>query len=88
MRHGFGHHMHGWGGGPLAMVVVLVLIAAVVIGVVWLIVAGPRRSGTDRVRGDASKPEQILAERLARGEIDVDEYRLRLAALRERSPRT
>jgi putative membrane protein len=70
------------------MVVMLVLIAAVVVGVVWLIVAGPRRSGADRVRDAASKPEHILAERLARGEIDVDEYRVRLAALREQSPRT
>lgn len=78
--------MRAWGGGPLAMVAVL--LGAVVVGVVWLIVTGPRRSGADRVGGDAPKPEQILAERLARGEIDTDEYRLRLTALREQSPRT
>lgn len=31
-------------------------------------------------------PEQVLAERLARGEIDVDDYRLRLAALHGGAP--
>lgn len=80
--------MYAWGGGPLAMVVMPVLLAAVVVGVVWLIVAGPRRSGADRVGGDAPRPEQLLAGRLARGEIDADENRLRLAALREQTPRT
>jgi len=31
------------------------------------------------------RPEQTLAERFARGEIDTDEYERRLAALRETS---
>ena len=38
-------------------------------------------SRADRVGG----PERILAERLARGEIDIEEYELRLAALRPAS---
>jgi putative membrane protein len=32
--------------------------------------------------GQASAPEQILAERLARGEIDEDEFHQRMATLR------
>jgi uncharacterized membrane protein len=31
------------------------------------------------------RPEQTLADRVARGEIDIDEYERRLAALRESS---
>jgi len=34
----------------------------------------------------AQSPEQILAERFARGEIGEDDYRLRLAALRVTGP--
>ncbi|MEU6537714.1 SHOCT domain-containing protein [Streptomyces sp. NPDC047000] len=33
--------------------------------------------------GTAPTPEQLLAERFARGEIDEDEYRRRLAVLRD-----
>lgn len=33
--------------------------------------------------GTAPAPEQLLAERFARGEIDEDEYRRRLAVLRD-----
>ncbi|WP_391858311.1 SHOCT domain-containing protein [Streptomyces silvisoli] len=34
---------------------------------------------------DAPSPEQLLAERFARGEIDEYEYRRRLATLRDAS---
>jgi uncharacterized membrane protein len=39
------------------------------------------------VRGDCSRrpdAESVLADRFARGEIDADEYRLRLDVLRHR----
>lgn len=88
MGYGYGQQMHGGGGGWLVMLVVLVLFAVVVIGAVWLIVGRPRRHADDRSYGQVAGPEQILAERLARGEIDPDEYRLRLAALREQAPRS
>lgn len=48
----------------------------------------PRSGGTARAEGDdpLASAERILAERMARGEIDVDEYRSRSAALRPAEP--
>ncbi|MFM8267376.1 MAG: hypothetical protein ACKOA2_05100 [Ilumatobacteraceae bacterium] len=65
--------------------------------VVWLIVGAVRRpgGGAPVESGPAAPasparptPEQILAERLARGEIDPDDYRLRLETLRALPPDT
>lgn len=66
---GDGHH-GWWVAWPLLWV-------AVVVGLVWLFTRGRRpgeRSGADRAR-------DILAERFARGELSVEEYRERLAQL-------
>jgi len=86
VRYGYGpHHLHGWGGGGILLLLMLVVFAAIVIGGVWLIMGRPRRA--DAARGPITPgPEQILAERLARGEIDAAEYRERLSALREPPP--
>ncbi len=61
--------------------------------VIWGIVALFRRPG-DRWPGDSrserherSDPEQILAERFARGEIDEEEYHRRLQTLRSANGR-
>ena len=70
------------------LLIVLLLFAAIVIGGVWLVVGRPRRAGEDRAPAAGGAAEQILAERLARGEIDPDEYRVRLSALREHGPRS
>ena len=57
-------------------------------GVAWIIVSMVRHSGanTGSVRSVAANsvpsPEDILHERLARGEIDVEEYHQRLYAVR------
>jgi putative membrane protein len=67
------------------LLLMLLVFAAIVIGGVWLVVGRPRRA--DAARGPTTAaPEQILAERLARGEIDAAEYRERLSALREPPP--
>jgi len=80
--------MHGgWGGGVLALLLLALLLAAVVVGAVWLAI-GLTRVAPRHGPGAPGSPEQILAERLARGEIDPDEYRVRLAALREHRPGT
>jgi putative membrane protein len=50
--------------------------------VIWAILALVRSSTSD-VSRRAATPEQILAERFARGEIDEDDYRRRLTALRD-----
>ncbi|MER7756792.1 SHOCT domain-containing protein [Kitasatospora sp. NPDC097643] len=44
--------------------------------------ASPDRPVPDWTTPARPAPEQLLAERLARGEIDPDEYRSRLEALR------
>jgi putative membrane protein len=56
----------------------LVFLAAIVTIVVLLV----RRSDHRGNRGGRSGPEDLLGERLARGEIDEDEYRRRRDALR------
>jgi putative membrane protein len=67
-------YMHGMGAGlvllNLFLWLLLVVAAAVFINVVW-----GRRPG-------AGTPEQILARRFARGEIDDEEYRRRMEQLR------
>jgi putative membrane protein len=77
---------YGWGWGWIITAVVIIalfalLITAIVLAVRFFTVA-------DR-HGDARSPQQtrgaenMLAERFARGEIDEDDYRRRMAALSE-----
>jgi putative membrane protein len=75
------HPMHGWDGGwmwlwgSLMMLTWVVIIAAAV----WLVVRASRRNGdTD----DTAEARRILDERLARGEITIEEYRDRREAMR------
>jgi len=63
----------GWVGMILTMIVFWGLVVA---GVMWLL----RDTGTGDRR--AMRPEELLSERFARGEIDEVEYRDRLATLR------
>jgi len=88
VRYGYGQHTHGWGGGGILLLIVLVLFAIIIIGGVWLVMGRSRQPSADGTAVAVAGPEQILAERLARGEIEPDEYRTRLAALREQGPRT
>ncbi|MFZ9630356.1 MAG: SHOCT domain-containing protein [Ilumatobacteraceae bacterium] len=65
-------------------------------GLIWAVISLVRRgSGGAPVAGQPTavapptsrvSAEEILAERLARGEIDPDEYRVRLEALRSQPP--
>ena len=68
----------GWGFGMLFMIVFWVFVIA---GAIWLALtlARPR---TER-GSSGSSALGILEERLARGEIDVEEFRARKAALEE-----
>lgn len=78
------HDGFGWGWIPMTIMMLLVFAS-----VIWLGVALLRRTGTlehAAVTGppapQAPSAQQILAERLARGEIEPDDYRLRVEALR------
>jgi putative membrane protein len=71
------HGMNGWGyllPGLLWLGFWLLVVVAVA-----LLVRGTTRSAPDR---SGSAPEQLLAERYARGEIDDEEFRRRLDTLR------
>ena len=57
--------------------------------VAWAVVALVRITGDGgdsrrEARREGTNPEQLLQQRLARGEIDVEEYEERLAAIRGR----
>lgn len=80
-------HMEGvWGVVMILGMVGFWMLLAVVI--VWAIrssrspYALAARAQVSAPRGSTSSAEQILADRLARGEIDPDEYRSKLAVLR------
>lgn len=71
-----------WNAASSSMVVLMALTWVVVVaGGVWLLVAVSGGSWRGpRFGGDA---QELLDQRLARGEIDVDEYEERSRALRE-----
>ena len=60
-----------WGAAAVVMIVLMVLLLAAAVAV--LVAWRPWRHGP----GQGTTPLQVLDERLARGEIDVDEYRRR-----------
>ncbi|MFJ5120178.1 SHOCT domain-containing protein [Kitasatospora sp. NPDC088548] len=91
--HGHGHVLGGWGSG-LMVVVGLLVLAVLVMAAIALFryvsrslrpaPQGPAAAGSAGAPGRAATPtpEQLLAERFARGEIDAEEYRHRLDVLR------
>lgn len=91
-----GHMDDGWGlAMVLAMLAVGLLIAlAVGVAVLWTtrFASAPSQTsigplGGSATHGDPADAEQILAARMARGEIDTEEYRARLDVLRTADPR-
>jgi putative membrane protein len=75
----YGDGMGGWG-YVLMTLSTVVFWAAIIAGGVALFRYLSRSQGG--VREARVTPEQVLAERYARGEIDEDEYRRRLDTLR------
>lgn len=72
--------MWGWGVGMMLLMPLFWVF--VIAAVVWLIVrvARPEQSASTPGQGTALR---ILEERLARGEIDVEEFRARKIALEQ-----
>jgi putative membrane protein len=79
-----GDDMHHAGGHWWWWVVALVILVLLVVAVVALFRRQPAAEESPRTSVPSRSPaEALLAERLARGEIDADEYRRRRDALRE-----
>lgn len=75
----------GWGGWLLMSVVMVLfwvaVITAIVLATRYLVSSGGARGGPPRY--GPPRPEDVLAGRFARGEIDGDEYRRRITLLHE-----
>lgn len=85
----YDHDVSGW--GWFAMAVSMVLFWALIITVAVLLFRAFDRASATGEHGSAPaalKPEEVLAGRFARGEIDDEEYRRRLATLQDSSPLT
>lgn len=78
------HGMGGWGYAGMAVGMVL-FWTLIVVGIIALIRFGTGVSQPRAISGyqpQPESPEQLLAMRFARGEIDEGEYQQRLAVLR------
>jgi putative membrane protein len=74
--------MHDNGTGWLMVVLMLVLVVAVVVAAVALFRGWSPATSTHAAAGSRpADPRAILQERLARGEIDEQDYRTRMRAL-------
>lgn len=81
MMYWYGSGMSGW--GYALMTISMVLFWGLVI--TTAVVVGRRFLREDRPFSESpSTPEDVLAMRLARGEIDEDEYERRMTTLRTR----
>jgi putative membrane protein len=82
MMYWYGDHMSGWGYALMTISMVLFwgLIIAGVVVLVRYLGRGQQQAGA--APPQQATPEQVLAERFARGDIDEDQYRQRLDTLR------
>ena len=73
-------HMTGWGWTMMVLwTMLLVLLAA---GIIWALLAAGHPASTHETQPPSSKSaRELLDERLAKGEIDTDEYQQRRRAL-------
>jgi putative membrane protein len=76
--------MNGWDWFMMSIGTLLFWAVLITVGVLLYRTLG---RGSDRPHPPVgASPEQLLAERFARGEIDEEEYRRRLAVLRTNGP--
>jgi putative membrane protein len=73
------HDLSGWGWAAMTISMVLFWALLIAAGVL-LVRTLDRSSGAAADRGRSS-PDEVLAERFARGQIDEEEYRRRLSVL-------
>lgn len=82
MMPGYGGGMGGWGWMFMSAGSLLFLVLIGV--VVWLLVRATGTGGARPTETPGTQARAILAERYARGEVDDEEYRKRLATLGSR----
>jgi putative membrane protein len=75
-----GYYGSGSSGGWLAMGLMMIVLAGLIVFAAVALSRGSARSSADG-GADRADPRQILQERLARGEIQVEEYEARRDAL-------
>lgn len=84
-HHGYGSWGWGWGSWIMTAIVFTLFFALVITAIVAAVryLSGPRHGGAHYGPPPRRNADDILAERFARGEIDDEEYRRRVALLRE-----
>ncbi|WP_405655005.1 SHOCT domain-containing protein [Streptomyces sp. NBC_00019] len=82
----YDHDVSGW--GWFAMSASMILFWALIITAAVLLFRALGRPHEDTHSPAHPSPEQLLAERFARGEINEEEYQRRLTALRSSGPLT
>ncbi|GEP34573.1 hypothetical protein NSZ01_23410 [Nocardioides szechwanensis] len=82
MMGGWYHDGGGWGGWLLMMLVMVAFWGLVVAAVVTLFRSSARPGSAGSPPAAHPDPQAILDERLARGDIDLEDYRARRAVLR------
>jgi len=75
------HDGFGWGWIPMVIMMLLVWGSLIWLGVALLRRTGSHVPASGPAGPPAPSPQQILAARLARGEIEPDDYRARLETL-------
>lgn len=80
----YDHDMSGWGyaGMAVGMVLFWTLVIVGIIALVRFTIGGPPPRSVPQHPPYDITPEQVLAARFARGEIDEAEYQQRLGILR------
>lgn len=83
------HDMSGWGytGMAIGMVLFWLLVIAAIVALVRAGTGGTQNRTVPQAPPSVESPEQVLAARFARGEIDEAEYQQRLSVLRGTAPR-
>lgn len=79
MSNGYGNM--GWGSWLAMSLTMLILWGGLVVLVIWV-------ARTVRPQAPASRADELLAERFARGEIEEDEFRRRRELLHSTAPRS
>ncbi|MGZ4431210.1 MAG: SHOCT domain-containing protein [Gaiellales bacterium] len=82
-------HMNGWGWAMMmfwSLIWIGVLVVVAWVAVQWARGSQDGRRAQPPAAGERKSARELLDERLARGEIDVDEYQRRRSAMELHSP--